>query len=171
MEKEREHIRFIIQRYDNYINAANTKGNFLLAFNTFLCGGVITNYSKIVELIDCSEHYIVNTALVFLFSICLIATTLIIKAVYPFLNSGNSSKDKYHSHIFFNSVSEFETGKDFYNSFSQQNDAEADQDLAIQAHQLSQGLKAKYYFIDWAMRLVYLELFILSFLFTIILIY
>jgi hypothetical protein len=34
-----EQLKFIMQRFDTYISGANTKGAFLLAFNTFLWAG------------------------------------------------------------------------------------------------------------------------------------
>ena len=91
----------------------------------------------------------------------IIATIFIIKAVYPFLNSGNSSIDKYHSYIFFNSVAEFKTEKDYTDSYSKQSDIEVENDLTRQAYQLAKGLKSKFYHIEWAMRFIYAELFIL----------
>ena len=172
MEKEREQSRFIILRFDNYINGANTKGNFLLAFNTFLCGGIIANYKNIIGLICCPSHYfLVNICLVALFAISIITTVFIIKAVYPFLNSGNSSTGKYHSHIFFNSVAEFKSDAEYYESFTKKTDKEVEEDLARQAYQLAKGLKTKFLFLEWAMKFVYAELLLLTILVTILIIY
>ncbi len=172
MEKEKEQTRFIIQRFDNYITGANTKGNFLLAFNTFLCGGIIANYNNIIGLIECPSHYyLVNICLCALFAASIITTVLIIKAVYPFLVSGNSSKDKYHSHTFFNAVAEFSSAKEFCESYSKQTDKDVEEDLAHQAFYLATGLKKKYFFLEWAMRLVYVELALLTILITILILY
>lgn len=172
MDKEKEQSRFIIQRFDNYINGANTKGNFLLAFNTFLCGGIIGNYKNILGLICCPCHYcLVNICLVALFAISIITTILIIKAVYPFLNTGNSSKDNYHSHIFFNSVAEFKSESEFYESYTKKTDKEIEEDLAKQAYQLAKGLKSKFFFLEWAMRFFYAELLLLTILVTILILY
>lgn len=162
MDREREQTRFIISRFDAYISGANTKGNFLLAFNTFLSGGIITNYSKLKELVGTDLGLIcLNILLILLVFFSLITTILIIKAVYPFLVSGNSSKRKYHSHIFFNSVAEFDDAKSFYKSYSKQTDQNVEEDLANQAYHLSKGLKSKYHHLEWSMRLVYGEIIIL----------
>ena len=162
LEKQSEHTKFIIQRFDNLINGANVKGNFLLAFNTFLSGGIIANYTKMHELI-------LNECAICLFDIfmlslvlgSLITTVLVINAVYPFLISGNSSKDSYHSHIFFNSVSEYESDKYYHDSLSNLTETDFQKDLAHQAFQLASGLKSKYKNLKWAMRFVYLELIII----------
>lgn len=162
MEKEREHTRFIIQRFDNYISGANTKGNFLLAFNIFLCGGIITNYKYLTELIvDKSILFYLNISLLLLFIVGLTTIALIIKAVYPFLSSGNSSKEKYHSHIFFLSIAEYESDKIFAEAYQKQQDKEVDEDLARQAYTLAKGLSSKYKNLAWVMRLVYTELVLL----------
>jgi hypothetical protein len=160
MEKQTENTKFIIQRYDNYIAGANVKGNFLLAFNSFLTGGIIANYSKMTELIsdDCGIT-LLNIVLSLLIIASIITTVFVINAVYPYLISGNSSKDSYHSHIFFNSVSEFESDKIYHDSLSKLSDNDFDKDLSHQAYQLSKGLKSKYHNLKWAMRFVYFELF------------
>lgn len=160
LDKQAENIKFIIQRYDNYISGANVKGNFILAFNTFLTGGVISNYSKMTDLIkaDCGAA-LLNTALCFLVISSIITTIFVINAVYPYLISGNSSMDRYHSHIFFNSVTEFESDKAYHGSLTKVTDIEFERDLSHQAFQLANGLKSKYSNIKWAMRFVYSELF------------
>lgn len=168
MENERDHTKFIIQRFDNYISGANTKGNFLLAFNIFLCGGIIANYKNLTELVDKSKLLYLNTGLLLLFIVGLISTALIINAVYPFLNSGNSSKDKYHSHVFFQSISEYDDDKSFAKAFQKQEDKEVNEDLARQAYILAKGLSAKYNSLAWVMRLVYSELILLLIILIII---
>ena len=169
MENERDQTKFIIQRFDTYITGANTKGNFLLAFNIFLCGGIIANYNNLTELVlDKSTLLYLNIGLLLLFIFGLTSTALIIKAVYPFLNSGNSSKDKYHSHVFFQSISEYESDKSFAEAYQMQEDKEVNEDLARQAYILAKGLISKYKSLAWVMRLVYSELILLLIILIII---
>jgi len=169
MEKQADNTKFIIQRYDNYISGANSKGNFLIAFNTFLIGGLISNYSKISDLIDSGAGNIVfNISTYILLILCVFSIILIINAVYPFLKTGNSSIEKYHSHIFFKSVVEFNDDKTYFESLSNLTDIEFERDLANQAFQLAQGLKTKYSHIEWAMKLVYCELCVIILTTTII---
>jgi len=180
MEKQIDNTKFIIQRFDNHISGANVKGNFLLAFNTFLTGGIIANYSKIKELVVCELGInLLNIILCLLMVASVITFVIIIKAVYPFLESGNSAavkpdeenpnEDKYHSHIFFNSIAEFESDTKYFESFSKLSDNDFKQDLSNQAFQLAKGLKKKYKDIERAMCMVYFELFlILSILILII---
>lgn len=172
MEKEREQSKFIIQRFDTYISGANTKGNFLLAFNTFLCGGIISNYKNLIGLIeDPSDIIYLNIFLFILFVVGLLTTVLIMNAVYPFLNSGNSSKEKYHSLVFFKSIAEYNNAKIFIEAYQKQLDKEVEEDLAHQAYELSKGLKSKYRMLAWSMRLVFLELILLFITLIIITVY
>ena len=172
MEKEREHSRFIIQRFDVYISGANTKGNFLLAFNTFLCGGIIANYKKVLDSVaDHTGVCLMNIALLALFVLSLIAIFFVMKAVYPFLSSGNSSKAKYHSLIFFKSVAEYGTDAEYAKSLQDQSDAAATEDLARQAYQLAVGLRGKYRNLAISMRLTYVELILLFIILVILVIF
>lgn len=144
MKKQTDNTKFIIGRFDNYISQANVKGNFLLAFNTFLIGGILTNYSKVTEFVKCPSLLIIlNVILAIMFILSIVTAFFVIKAVYPFLHSSNSSKEKYHSHIFFNSVSEFKDGNEYFNSLKNHTEEEFDSDLANQAYLLAKGLKKK----------------------------
>lgn len=172
MTNERDQTKLIIQRFDNYITGANTKGNFLLAINTFLCGIIIANYSKFKELIVCeSDMVYLNVILIILVILSICTTFFVLRAVYPFVLSGNSSKDSYHSHIFFNSVAEFTNGKEYHKSVLKQTDENVEEDMAIQAFYLAKGLKSKYWFLEIAMKFVYAELVVLLILLATILIF
>lgn len=159
MEKLTDNTKFIISRFDTYISQANVKGNFLLAFNTFLIGGLITNYTKITSLIKCPKLLIMlNLILALMFVLSIVTAFFVIRAVYPFLNSSNSSKEKYHSHIFFNSVSEFKDGNEYFDSLSNHTDEQFNSDLANQAYLLAKGCQKKYKNIQLAMIFIYLEM-------------
>ncbi len=163
MENQIEYSKFLIERYDNYISGANTKGNFLLAFNTLMTGGIIANYGKLIELvIEDDGLLLLNISIIILIAVTIFTTIFVVRAVYPYLASGNSSKSKYHSHIFFNSVAEFDNINDFNDSYCKQSDKEVKFDLSQQVLQLAKGLKKKYCYLEWAMRFVYFELFITS---------
>lgn len=172
MENERDHSKFIIQRFDAYIAGANTKGNFLLAINTFLIGVIVANYNKILDLIDCCNiRTYFNIGIVLLVLLCLAATFYILKSVYPFLNSGNSSKDSYHSHIFFNSIAEFKEANDFRTSFVKQSNLNVEEDMSIQAYHLAVGLKSKYKNLETSIKFIYTELVLIIILLILIIIF
>lgn len=171
MTNERDHSKFLIQRFDTYIAGANTKGNFLLAMNTFLIGAIVTNYSKIKELISSDVFIFFDIDIVSLTLLSLAAMFFILKSVYPFILSGNSSSEGYHSHIFFNSVAEFKTPDKFRQSFIKQDDSCVEQDMSSQAFYLAKGLQAKYKNLETAMKIIYAELILIVILLILIIIY
>lgn len=171
MTNERDHSKFLIQRFDTYITGANTKGNFLLAMNTFLIGAIIANYAKIKELISCKFSVFFDIGVISLTLLSLIAMFFILKSVYPFILSGNSSSDGYHSHIFFNSIAEFKTPDKFRQSFVKQDDLSVEQDMSNQAFYLAKGLQAKYKNLETAMKIIYVELILIVILLLLITIF
>ncbi len=172
MEKRVDNTKFIIQRFDNLIAATNAKGNFLLAFNTFVTGFVIGNYSelKLMTTERCGIVFL-NITITALVISSIITTLFVILAIYPFLKTGNSTEDNYHSHIFFNSVSEFRNDKEYYDSFMELKGSDFEKDLIIQIYQLSKGLNTKYKMLKNAMLFVYFELLCLFLILNLIIFY
>lgn len=154
----REHSKFLIQRYDHYIAAANIKGNFLLAFNTFLAGIILANYKEIKGLIQ-DENMIIyfHGLLISIFALTILSASFIISAVYPFFGSGKSSKNKYHSLIFFRTVADHEE-VEFLQKFNSQDDIEVDEDYSRQVFWLAKGLTSKYKRLGWSMMGILMEL-------------
>lgn len=158
MEKKNENLKYILTRYDSYISASNVKGSFIVTFNTFLVGSILVNRNTLLEMV--SYYSLFNGVI---FGICCCALLILfftIRALFPYSISGNSSKDEYHSHIFFGSVSKFENSKEFTTSFNKLTDQKYEEDLATQIFVLSGGLSKKYKMLDYAMYIIYIELFL-----------
>jgi hypothetical protein len=162
MAASEDHLKLIIQRFDTYIVNANTKGAFLLAFNTFLCGGLLSNYQTLKTIVrPCLEIYM-QIALLIIFVMGIVSLIIVLLAVYPFLSSGNSSKDKYHSLIYFGSVSEFNNAEEYADKLQEQEKLDSYKDLAHQIYQLAKGLKKKYLYLEWATISIFIQLFIVA---------
>lgn len=155
-----EHSRYLLNRFDHYIEGANSKGNFLLAFGAVLCGFIITNYDNIIAFRQCKAEYWVSAFLIAVLISGLLSITFTIAAVFPFLKTSNSSSKKYHSLVFFQSIAEMNE-QQFLKDFKKQEDKKVSKDLAKQIFAISQGLKKKYHRIRWAIRLVFLQLILL----------
>lgn len=156
------HYKMILQRNDNLISSVNAKGGLIVVFNTFLCGSIISKYADLRPFFDKSDFSnIIDLSLIAIFLLSIISVFLVGLAVFPFLESGNSSTSKYHSHIFFNSISEFKCDNDFLDSCKSYEKAEALEDLKRQIYILSKGLKKKFKFIGWAMLLFFGNLILL----------
>ncbi|MGW1454520.1 Pycsar system effector family protein [Salegentibacter agarivorans] len=155
-----EHSRYLLNRFDHYIEGANSKGNFLLAFGAVLCGFIITNYDNIIAFRQCKAEYWVSAFLIAILISGLLSITFTIAAVFPFLKTSNSSSKKYHSLVFFQSIAEMNE-QQFLKDFKKQEDKKVSKDLAKQIFAISKGLKKKYHRISWAIRFVFLQLILL----------
>lgn len=160
MEKKSENLKYILTRYDNYVNASNVKGTFLVALNTFIVGCILVNKNGILEMFGADNliKCIFNTILYLVCLCAIIVLFFTIKALFPYNKSGNSSIDKYHSLIFFGSVCKFGTAKEYEDSFNLQSDANFEGDLIVQIYTISKGLTFKYKMLHIAMNVVYFEL-------------
>jgi hypothetical protein len=153
-----EQLKFTMQRFDAYINGANTKGAFLLAFNTFLCGGLLTNYKTLTALVGADHVTYLKSAIVILILAGIACLVTVLLAVYPFLKSGNSTIDQYHSLVYFGSVSKFNTGEKYIEALKKQEEAESYADISKQIYQLSISLKKKYTLLKWATVMIFFQL-------------
>ena len=161
MEKttELENSRYVLGRFDHYIEGANSKGNFLLAFSAFLFGFIVTSFESIVAFDNGAAKDWVISLLVAILILGLVSTALTIAAVFPYLKTNNSSSKKYHSLVFFNSIAEMKE-EDFMEEYSQQKTKKICNDMAKQIHAVSKGLKTKYIRISWAIVFVFVQLFL-----------
>lgn len=158
--KEIEHSRYVLNRFDHYIEGANSKGNFLLAFSAFLFGFIVTSFNHIIAF---NNSYAKNCTIGLLGLILVVGLASIgftIAAVFPFLKTNNSSSKKYHSLVFFNSIADMEE-ENFLKQYKQQKDKKARKDMAKQIYAISKGLKTKYFRISWAIRLIFIQLILL----------
>lgn len=115
-EIKTKHLIEIIKRYDGYVNSCNAKAAIILSYCMACTAGIsfktIDIFSK-----SCKEDQLI-LAILSLASIASILITLIAskkayEAVYPKLNSGNSSHEK-KSLIFFGDVSNLIGGREAY---------------------------------------------------------
>ena len=152
MSSKLDQIKFIIQRYDTYIAGVNTKGTFIVAFNTFFCGVAVSNYDKLKLLfVPNGNVTALNIHLLILFVLSVASTFIVGLAVFPYLKSGNSSKEKYHTLIFFGSVAEYKDENEYARTFKKMSAEEFEDDAAKQANLLARGVRSKFKLIGISM--------------------
>jgi len=157
---EVEQSRYVLSRFDHYIEGANSKGNFLLAFSAFLFGFIVTNFNDIVEFNNFSGKNWITGLLIVILVFGIISIGLTIAAVFPFLKTNNSTSKKYHSLVFFNSIAEMNE-EDFLIQYKEQKDKKVCKDMAMQIYAISKGLKTKYNRISWSIGFVFIQLILL----------
>lgn len=159
MANKTDQIKFIIQRYDTYIAGVNTKGTFIVAFNTFFCGVAVSNYDKLKSMFVVNGNVAeLNIHLLILFALAVVSTFIVGLAVFPYLKSGNSSKEKYHTLIFFGSVAEYKDESEYAAAFKKMTDDEFEADAAKQANLLARGVRNKFKLIGISMWVFFLQL-------------
>ncbi|MCF8277002.1 MAG: DUF5706 domain-containing protein [Flavobacteriales bacterium] len=158
-----EHYRMILQRIDGYAEGVNTKGTVIVAFNTFLFGTVVAQQNELMQLADASSYpKLILGLLVVMFLLEVASTFFVGMAVFPYLKSGNSHQADYRSHIFFKSIAEFKTEKEFLISCEEYQPVNYLEDLKHQIYVLSKGLTKKYEWIGYAMWAFFLTLIIIT---------
>lgn len=146
MSKDRTDFLWkVIGRFDFYINSTNTKANFLMAFNTFIIGGLSAHFSNLM-LVSSSYPLLRNSSLILIilsFVAAIVSLWHTFSVVNPFLKS-NKKVGEYHSSIFFQDVAEYESPESFFQKFSKDTDNDLLKDLAYQTHVLSKGATSKF---------------------------
>jgi hypothetical protein len=138
MEKH-EHLKFIIDRFDKFYDAANNKGSFYIALNTFILGGICVGSISLKKDIEVNDYILILTAL--LLSSCFVSIFFTIRALIPFLKDSSYSGSP--SLIYFAGVAK-RTLPEFETKFNQLTDPGIISDLTHQAHCLATGLQIKY---------------------------
>lgn len=138
----------IIERFDAFFSETNTKGAFLLSFNTFLIGAFLVGYKDILELIASTDKYLIKLLIgsLLLLSIVSMITTII--AIMPYLKSPKKNNKK--SNWFFKDVSTTEK-QDFFEKINNISREEQENDLNNQVYILAKKLTMKYFLIKLAL--------------------
>lgn len=165
IERQIEQARYVIDRYDRYLQVIDIKGNFLMAYHFFIVGGLLINYADLQKSFGlCNTDIKLFKVLVLATCIIsLVSLVIILLAVYPFLRanskapSGKKKKEKM-SLIFFGSVATMTFDK-FYEQQTTRDEKELLKDFYSQSHTLAHALKRKFERIKYAGLLCYLHVF------------
>lgn len=154
MKEKIESIKFVIGRYDTYIESTQSKSNLYLALNTAIVGGIITLLTS-SRADDLAHAVAIILGIIGLLALGSIVLTLL--AVTPYLDSEES---KAKSLLFFRDVADirYETYHDKFEGISE---GKFFKDLTCQAYSLASGLKGKYQKLMYAGRLLILEFILL----------
>lgn len=162
MKEKLELTKFIIDRYDTYIESTQSKSNLYLALNTAILVGIITLLTAL-KIEDIGKGVVVILGIIAL--LALISITITLLAITPYLKSAS---EKGNSVIYFQDVSSI-TFDEYHKRIEKISDSKLLKDLVCQAFSLATGLKSKYNKLMYAGRIIIVE-FIFLFICVIILI-
>lgn len=150
MKEKIEQTKFIIGRFDTYIESTQTKSNLYLALNTAILGGIITLLAS-TKSEDINPFSLIILGIIALLAVASISITLI--AITPYLKSAS---DKSNSVVFFQEVTKL-TFEEYTNKINDISDKKFFLDLTCQAYSLASALKGKYQKLFYAGRLIIVE--------------
>ncbi|HEX9980771.1 MAG TPA: Pycsar system effector family protein [Flavobacterium sp.] len=156
MDEKIEHLKFIIGRFDNYIESTQAKANLYLALNTAILAGIITLLTT--QKPDDRDMY-VKVVLGFTALLALVSITVTLLAITPYLKSISI---KGNSMMFFEEVKNM-SYEEYHDKIEKISEAKFLKDLSCQAYSLASGLVSKYRNLMVAGRIIIAE-FILLFI-------
>lgn len=162
MSEKLEEIKFIIGRFDAFIESTQTKSNLYLALNTAILGGIITIAASTKQE-EVTFFSIIILSIIALLAVVSISITLI--AITPYLKSAS---DEIASIYFFKDVANF-TFEEYVDKIKSTSEEKTLLDLSCQAYSLAGGLKMKYQKLFFAGRIIIAEfVFLIIYLMTLI---
>lgn len=123
-----ENLKFILSRYDHYIEGVQSKSNLYITLNTFVLTGSVTLFGGFEN--DLSNFLIGLLLLIIISSV--IATIYILLAVNPKTKKGDND-----SIIFFGNVQEKKANAEYWEVIKNTNKSDFEEDLANQVQQVA----------------------------------
>lgn len=153
-------------RIDNFLSHVNTKAAFIIAFNTFVLGGVLLKANDTSALFKHYPIQVLAVAVLFVMVVGIgLSTYRTLEAMAPYLGSGNNSATGYHTLFFFGSIADLPVD-DYEKRVGQLTPDELLHDMVQQTHVLSRSLIHKFQKIAkgvwWATYFVCIPLFSLA---------
>ncbi|UCH96618.1 MAG: hypothetical protein JSV88_07145 [Candidatus Aminicenantes bacterium] len=134
-----ENLWKILNRFDHLIESTNTKSALIIAFNTFVFGGIVLKWE---DLLPSTPLCLVIIGIISLAAAAIssaVSLWFTLHAIRPFLESHN-----YHSNVFFKDIAEYKKPGDYLEKVKEMFPDFLTQDLAYQIHILSQGMAKKF---------------------------
>ena len=132
-----ENQKFILSRFDNYIESSQNKSSLYIALNTIVLGGIITLISTL-NLKELNNSLIIIMCVISL--LCVISILITMSILNPYLKSSTKKK----SIFFFKDIAK-ESSEGYHNKISKTTtEGKLLKDITIQTHGLAKALNEKY---------------------------
>ena len=144
MEINKEELaRFSITRMDGYFNVSNVKASLLITTNAVIMGTSVTSYLSLIDNVSLpSVIPYIKFGLSLTVILAIISTVFSLQVIFSYLKSGSRTL-KYHSLIFFGSISQLDE-ETYIEEFSKASDEDHLNDILRQVYVLSRGLESKF---------------------------
>jgi hypothetical protein len=129
----------IIRRFDHMIDTANTKAALIIAFNTFILGGIVLKWGELLPRnplwLKISGSFILAAAA----GACVVSLFFTFRAIAPYLKSHN-----YRSNVFFKDIRKHQEPEEYHNEMKGLTLDHLTRDLSFQVHVISGGMSNKF---------------------------
>lgn len=133
--KMTENLKFILERYDHYIESVQSKSNLYITLNTFMLTGAITLYAGFKDQLDgCLRVW-----LLVIIGISILSLIYTLLALIP-----QTKKTEQDSVIFFGKVAEKNQPDEYYESIKNMDEENFKKDLAQQVQQVAEIVHKKH---------------------------
>jgi hypothetical protein len=150
-------LKKVIERYDFYINATNTKASIVIGWNAVLLGTFLFKYDSIVSLFPPGwSRYVCVSLLCFIGLFSVLSNGLVFNVIFPFVEPGAGAGNG-GSILFFGSVCKMGS-QTYFSRISSSSSEVLLADLADQAVTLACGLKNKMEMLRRSIFCIYWEL-------------
>lgn len=126
--KMKENLKFILERYDHYIESVQSKSNLYITLNTFVLTGVVTLFAGFKNQLD----GFMTIWLLIIIGISIVSLIYTLLALIP-----QTKKNGLDSVIFFGNVSEKNQQDEYYESIKDMDEETFKKDLAQQVQQVA----------------------------------
>lgn len=124
----KENLKFILERYDHYIESVQSKSNLYITLNTFVLTGAITLFGGFKDQLDAC----LTICLLLIIVISIISLIYTLLALIP-----QTKKTEQDSVIFFGNVAERNQAVEYYESIKEMDENTFMKDLAHQVQQVA----------------------------------
>jgi hypothetical protein len=140
MNQKYDHIKFIIERFDNLSDTINNKGLFYIGLNTFILSGISVGLTSLYKDINSSIGIWIFLAAVVI--CCLVSSLFTISAIKPYMKDNFSGNDN-PSLMFFGGIARYELSY-LKQKIDTQTPEQITDDAIQQMHSLAKGLTNKF---------------------------
>ena len=130
-----ENLKFILERYDHYIESVQSKSNLYITLNTFILTGAVTLFAGFKNQLN----GFMTIWLLIIIGISIVSLIYTLLAIIP--QTKNSGQD---SVIFFGNVSERNQQDEYYESIKNMDEENFKKDLAQQVQQVAEIVHKKH---------------------------
>jgi hypothetical protein len=129
----------IIKRFDHLIETTNTKAALIIAFNTFILGGIVLKWG---ELLPQNPLWLIIAGSIILAAAagaCVVSLFFTFRAIAPYLRSHN-----YRSNVFFKDIKEHGEPEEYHKEMTGLTTDHLTRDLSFQVHIIAGGMSKKF---------------------------